>query len=357
MREAAHGRIDEIAPDAGRGAYESMIVGVCLILVAALLQGVFLLPMSRARHWAWEHVWLVFSLTGMIVCNWVLTSLALPDARAIFVGVSRREILILACFGLAWGVGAVLFGLAMDTLGLALGYPLVMGLNASIGTFVPLLWFDRRSVFEGRGVLISLGTIVAIAGICLCSIAGSRRQFSGRQTGDAPRSRFVSGLVIAVASGILSCLPNIGLAYGTETVEAARNLGASSAFAGDAVWLVFFTFGGLVNVAYCGWLIIRRKSLHTLFASDRLPNWWWSLTMGAMWISSFYLYGIGAARLGSNGPTVGWPILVSVSIAVGVLGGLGRGEWDGAPAQARRFLWGGLALIVLAVIVIPFGKA
>ena len=334
-----------------------MIVGVCLILIAAVLQGIFLLPMSRTRHWAWEHIWLVFSLTGMIVCNWVLTSLALPDPRAIFAGVPQREILVLACFGLAWGAGAVLFGLAMDMLGLTLGYPLIMGLNASIGTFVPLLWFDRRSVSEGRGVLISLGTVVAIVGICLCSIAGSRRHLSGRRTADAPRSRFVSGLVIAVASGILSCLPNIGLAFGTETVDAARNLGASSAFAGDAVWLVFFTFGGLVNVSYCSWLIIRRKSLHALFASDRLPNWWWSLTMGAMWISSFYLYGIGAARLGSSGPTVGWPILVSVSIAVGVLCGLRRGEWDGTPAQARGLLCGGLALIVLAIIIIPLGKA
>jgi hypothetical protein len=29
-----------------------------------------------------------------IVCNWVLTSLALPDARAIFAGFPRREVLI-----------------------------------------------------------------------------------------------------------------------------------------------------------------------------------------------------------------------------------------------------------------------
>src|SRR5260370_12299505 len=122
-----------------------MIVGVSLSLVAAVLQGVLSLTMSRTRQWAWERVWLVFPLTGMIVCNWVLPSFALPDARAIFAAVPRREILILACFGLAWGAGAVLFGRAMDMLGLALGYPLGIGLNSSIGTFVPLLLCDRRS--------------------------------------------------------------------------------------------------------------------------------------------------------------------------------------------------------------------
>jgi L-rhamnose-H+ transport protein len=333
-----------------------MIAGVSLILIAAILQGVFLLPMSQARQWAWEHIWLGFSLTGMLLCNWMLTSIVLPHPLAIVAALPAREFLILACFGVAWGVGAVLFGLAMDMLGLSLGYPLIMGLNASVGTFVPLLWFEGLSVFQGRRLLISVGTIVAIAGIWACSVAGARRQSTARGSDQASRSRFVAGLIMAVASGILSSLPNIGLAYGTATIGAARRLGASPTFAGDAVWLVFFTFGGLVNIAYCFWLIERRKSLRTLLDSDHIANWGWSLAMGAMWIASFYLYGIGAARLGRSGSTIGWPILVSVSIAVGVLCGLGKGEWREAPGRARNLLWGGLALIVLAVLIIPLGK-
>jgi L-rhamnose-H+ transport protein len=334
-----------------------MIAGVGFILIAAILQGVFLLPMSRARQWSWEQVWLVFSLTGMLLCNWALTYLVLPNPVAIFARVPRSEILILAGFGVAWGAGAVLFGLAMDMLGLTLGYPLIMGLNASVGTFGPLLWFDGASTFHGRKLLISAGTMVAIAGIWVCSVAGARRQASGTRGDDAPCSRFVSGLMMAIASGVLSCLPNIGLAYGTATIQAARDLGASPTFAGDTVWLIFFTFGGLVNIAYCCLLIGRRRSLGALFAMDRIANWCWCLAMGAMWIASFYLYGIGAARLGRSGGTIGWPILVAVSIAVGVLCGLGKGEWNGAPARAKRLLWGGLALIVLAVLIIPLGKA
>ncbi len=333
-----------------------MIVGVSLILIAAILQGVFLLPMSRTRDWAWEHVWLAFSLFGMLLCNWLLTLLVLPNPLAIFAVVPRREILILAGFGLAWGAGAVLFGMAMDILGLALGYPLIMGLNASVGTFVPLLWFDGASALQGRGLFVLGGTMVAIAGISACSVAGAKRQSSTGRTSRSFRPRFVSGLIMAVASGALSCLPNIGLAYGTTTIREARSLGASPTFAGDAIWLIFFTFGGLVNLAYCSLLIIRRKTLRALFAWDRVVNWYLSLAMGGMWIASFYLYGVGAARLGRSGGTIGWPILVSVSIAVGVLCGLGKGEWDGAPARAVNLLWGGLALILLAVLIIPFGK-
>ena len=211
-------------------------------------------------------------------------------------------------------------------------------------------------MFQGRKLVISVGTLVAIAGIWVCSVAGARRQSSAQESSGVSRSRFLSGLIMAVISGTLSCLPNIGLAYGTTTIDTARRLGASPAFASDAVWLIFFTCGGLVNLTYCFWLILRGRNLRVLFAGNRFPNWGWSLAMGAMWIGSFYLYGIGTAQLGRSGSTIGWPILVSVSIAVGVLSGLGKGEWVGAPPRAWSLLRRGLALIALAVFIIPFGK-
>jgi L-rhamnose-H+ transport protein len=334
-----------------------MIAGISLVILAAVLQGIFLLPMSRTRQWAWEHIWMAFSLAGMLICNWVLTLICLPTPMMIYAAVPWQELAVLAGFGLAWGVGAVLFGLGMDLLGLTLGYPLIMGLNASVGTFVPLLWLYGESIFAGRRLFIAVGTAVAISGIVACSIAGAWRESAAPRSQDASRTRFLAGLMIAVASGVLSCLPNIGLTFGANTLRVARHLHASPAFAGNAVWFIFFTFGGLVNVLYCCWLMVRHKNLRALFAADSIANWGWALAMGAMWIGSFYLYGIGVALMGTGGSTIGWPVLVSVSIGVGVLGGLGRGEWSQAPSNAKALLWGGLALIILAVLIIPFGTA
>ena len=334
-----------------------MIAGISLVILAAVLQGVFLLPMARARQWAWEHIWLAFSLAGMIIGNWILAFLSLPHPLAIYAAVPRQELAVLACFGMAWGVGAVLFGMGMDMIGLTLGYPLIMGLNASVGTLLPLLWLYGTSMFAGRRLLIAAGTAVAIVGISVCSLAGARRAAATHRAQSISRSRFLAGLIISVTSGFLSCLPNIGLTYGTNTLRAAHNLGASTAFAGNAVWFIFFTLGGIVNVLYCFWLMVRRKNLRALFAPDRIANWWWALTMGAMWIGSFYLYGIGSSQLGAGGGTIGWPILVSLSIGVGVLCGLAKGEWTDAPPNARTLLWRGLALIILSVVIIPFGTA
>ena len=215
------------------------------MIVAAVFQGIFLLPMARMRDWKWEHIWLAFSLAGMIVFNWILTFISLPRPALLYAAVPWRELAILAGFGFAWGCGAVLFGLGMDMLGLTLGYPLIMGLNASVGTFVPLLWLYGGSMFAGPRLLISLGTLIAIAGFSACSLAGARREAAAHQTRTVSHSRFVPGLIIAIASGFLSCLPNIGLTFGTNTLRAAQNLGASAAFASNAVWFIFFSFGGV----------------------------------------------------------------------------------------------------------------
>jgi L-rhamnose-H+ transport protein len=332
-----------------------MVVGISLVVLAAVLQGVFLLPMSRTHQWAWEHIWLAFSLAGMLVCNWILTLILLPSPTAIYAAVPQQELVALAGFGIAWGVGAVLFGLGMDMLGLTLGYPLIMGLNASVGTFFPLLWLYGISMFAGRRLFVVAGTALAIMGIVACSVAGVRRQSTAPRAQDVSRSKFLAGLIIAIASGFLSCLPNIGLTFGTNTMQSARNLGASTAFAGNSVWFIFFTFGGIINVLYCCWLMVRHNNLRKLCGANSFANWLWALAMGAMWIGSFYLYGIGTARLGAGGGTIGWPILVSISIGVGTLSGLGSGEWKHVPANGRRLLWGGLALIILAVLIIPFG--
>lgn len=79
--------------------------------------------------------------------------------------------------------------------------------------------------------------------------------------------------------------------------------------------------------------------------------------MALLWIGSFYAYGFGASKLGAWGPIVGWPILISVSIGVGVLWGLRKGEWASAPPSATRILSGGLFLMLAAVFTLALSNA
>ena len=331
--------------------------GFLLVVLAALLQGTFVLPMTLVREWSWEHTWATFSLLGMLVFNWIIVLLLVPNILSVYAGSPARDLAILALFGAGWGIGAVLFGMGMDRLGMALGYPIIMGLIASLGALIPLLVFFPQSLFTGKGLVLLAGTGLVIFGIALCSVGGSRKSPAGGKSSAMPSAAFKAGLVIAILAGILSCLPNVGVAFGGAVTGAAESLGVSPASAGNTVWALLFTLGFVVNFAYCLYLMISRHSLRQFWNGETPRNLGLAALMALMWIGSFYLYGAGAAKLGHWGVVVGWPLFISLSIVVGNLWGLWRGEWRDAPASARRLLNLGLVVLIVAVITVALSNA
>jgi L-rhamnose-H+ transport protein len=334
-----------------------LLLGFLFVLLAGLLQGSFVLPMTLVRRWSWEHTWATFSLLGMFVFNWVITLLLIPNIWGVYAASPPRDLGILALFGAGWGVGAILFGLGMERLGMALGYPIIMGLIASLGALIPLLVLFPQAILTLKGLVLLIGTAGVIAGIVLCSFGGSRRTTSDMSSTMLRSKTLRAGLIIAVLAGILSCLPNVGVAFGGSVIHAAEKLGVSPARSGNTVWALLFTLGCAVNFAYCVYLTVIKKTLREYWNEEIGRNLALSAFMALMWIGSFYLYGAGAARLGRWGVVVGWPLFISLSIVVGNLWGLWRGEWQGAPVAARRLLNGGLVVLILAVVTIALSNS
>jgi len=333
-----------------------LAAGLALALTAAVLQGTFLLPMASARNWRWEHNWAVFSLFAMLLFNWAFASALLPNLIPVYRSVPVRELLMVMMFGAAWGAGAVLFGLAVDKLGLALGYPIIMGLNATLGAVIPMVFLVQRDASAAKVMTVVAGTAIALGGIVVCSVAGSRKE-SQQSAQPARLTAFSAGLMIAIASGILSGLPNVGMAYAVNIVKAAKSAGAPEALSGNAVWALFFTLGAIVNIGYCVWLMVQRRNIQEFFSPDGARNLALGSLTALMWIGSFYLYGIAAPLFGNWGAVIGWPVFISVAIGVGSLAGLWKGEWKRAPASAFRLLRYGLLLILAAVITLAVANA
>jgi L-rhamnose-H+ transport protein len=329
------------------------IVGLSLVLAAGIFQGVFLLPMDHTRGWRWEQNWLAFSFFGMILFNWIFTAITIPQILSIYRLAPMGELVRLVLFGLGWGLGAVLFGLGMARLGLALGYPIIMGLIAALGALVPLLVFFPGTLASFKGGLILGGMLVVVIGILLCSRAGAAKG----GTGPSARGSLAGGIVIAVAAGILSSLPNIGMAFAGQVIATAVARGVAPGLAANAVWALFFTAGFSVNAAYCFYRMARERNISLLWSADTIRNLDLTALMGLLWIGSFYAYGTGAGRLGPLGPVVGWPLFIASSILVGNLVGIWRGEWQGAPRTARALLNGGLAVLLAAVGLIAVSGA
>jgi L-rhamnose-H+ transport protein len=333
-----------------------LLVGFLLVLVAGLLQGTFILPMTLVRKWSWEHTWATFSLLGMFVFNWIITLVCVPNIFAVYGASPTRDLALLALFGMGWGAGAVLFGLGMDRLGMALGYPIIMGLIASLGALIPLLVFFPQALLTRKGLLLLAGTALVVFGIVLSSVGGSRRAPSGGKSSATDSHAFTGALTIAILAGILSCLPNVGMAFGKNVIGAAGRAGISAAASGNTVWALLFTLGFVVNVAYCIYLMVSKHTLGDYWNRETPRNVGLSALMAAMWIGSFYLYGAGAARLGRWGVVAGWPLFITLSIVTGYVWGLWRGEWRDAPASARRLLNQGLLILIAAVIAIALSS-
>src|SRR5260370_26730305 len=145
----------------------------------------------------------------------------------------------------------------MARVGMALGYPIIMGLIASVGGLIPLLVFFPRTVFTPRGLLLLAGTAIVIIGIAVCSVAGSRRTPSATKSSAVASNALTAGLVIAVLAGILSCLPNVGMAFANNLTGVAEAMGVSQASSGDTVWALLFTLGSVANLAYRFYLMVR----------------------------------------------------------------------------------------------------
>jgi L-rhamnose-H+ transport protein len=222
---------------------------------------------------------------------------------------------------------------------------------------LPLLVFFPQTLLSFKGALLLGGTALVIMGIVLCSRAGSRRESQGPEATSAKSKTLAGGLLIAVFAGILSCLPNVGVAFASGIVRTAQSFGISIAWSGNAVWALLFTSGCIVNLGYCCYLMFSRKSLAQYWHDQTARNTGLSALMALMWIGSFYLYGAGATKLGRLGLIVGWPLFISISIVVGNIWGLWRGEWRGAPTAARRLLRLGISLLIAAVVVVAISSS
>lgn len=325
--------------------------GLLVVALGAAMQGSFAVPQKFVRGWAWEKMWLTYSISGMIVIPWLLVAAFIPQAPDAYANVGPRVLARTALFGMGWGIGAVLFGLAMARVGIALAFAIIISLTAAVGSVVPLAVLHPEQVVSRRGGLLFLGLAVAILGVALCSKAGALKE-AGAAAG---RGGFARGLAICIASGIASPMMNFSFAFGTPISEEAVRLGASAVYASFAIFAIAVSSGFLINAGYCLYLVKRNASWRTCEPGAGPRNALYAAAMGALWLFGFFFYGFGATWLGSYGAILGWPIFMTVMVLVANFWGVATGEWKSAPPRALRLLAAGIVILIAALAVIAAG--
>ena len=327
--------------------------GISLLILAGIMNASFALPMKFVRSWVWENTWLLWSVLALLVLPTGLAFGAIPN----FVGVlleSGKLVWLVAVCGAAWGVAQVLFGLALEKIGITLTFSIVLGLSAFMGSLIPLIRLHADRLWTPAGMVSLTGTVLVLVGVAASAVAGSMRDRAKKVDEGRPK-QFGAGLAMAIASGVCASMMNIGFAYGAPLATAAAARGASRLWLADAIWAPLMAGGAVPNIAYCLYLLGTRHTSRNFTAGTFGRNLAFAFAMAILWFGSSELYGIATASLGELGPVIGWPLFMSLIVIVASLLGVWTGEWREAGRRPLRVQ--GIAVVVLVIAIVVLSRA
>jgi len=335
---------------------QGLLLGIGMVTLAGIVQGSFAVPMKRMPAWRWENTWLLFACSGLIAFPWITNFATVPNVISVYAGASPSTLVEVLLFGLLWGVGATLFGLAISRVGMALGFALILGITSSFGSLIPMAILHSEQLLAKRGMALIGGSAVMVVGLVFLALAGRTREHD-LGTGSGARSGFAFGLVLCIFSGIFSSMMNFSFVFGDELRVRALQARASNAMAANPIWALTVTGGFVANFAYCVYLLNKNRTWSVFRSGNPSAYWPLGILTGLLWFGGTVFYGMGAASLGALGGIVGWPIFMTIDIFAALFWGAVSGEWRGASRRALIYNWVGVGVLLLAVAVISASNA
>jgi L-rhamnose-H+ transport protein len=329
--------------------------GSAVVVIAGALQGLFAVPMKFARRWNYENIWLIFAVTGLFIFPWSLAYCTVPHLTDVYRLTPISTLLTIGGFGFCWGIGATLTGLGLNMLGIGLGLAIILGLSASVGSLIPLLILTPGNTGTHQGHVYLLGTTIMLLGIACGARAGFLRERGTEHIG-AKKGSFFQGLLVVIAAGLLSSALNFCYAFGGAALIAARHTGASYMWSSNVITALATTGGFIANLVYCIYLLSKNSTAKLLFVRKLRINWIYGAIMGGCWFGGQALYGLGVSHMGEFGTVLGWPLLMGMIIITSNAAGFLTGEWTGTARPTRMYLFSGMALIMVALGILAFGR-
>jgi L-rhamnose-H+ transport protein len=332
-----------------------VIQAILLVLCAAFMNAAYTLPMKLNKKWDWEQSWFAFSIMGVAVVPTVVAMLTVPALWSTYSSVSVGTLAAMALFGAGWGVSLVFFGLALARLGLAVTFAISLGTSAAVGALTPLISQHSNQLLTRQGELICFGVLVILVGVGLCGLAGKSREAAIPQK-EGERKSFSGGFLLALISGILGSMLNLGLAFGGSIQHAARDHGASLAMMSNAVWLPCLYAGFLPGVIYCYILMQKKGTVSKLALPGTWYYWLAGAAMGVLWFGSIVLYSISTIKLGDLGTSIGWPLFLASIVIASTTFGVLTGEWANTGRRPMRTMIYGVGCLVLAIAILAYAS-
>lgn len=328
-----------------------MLLGLTLSILSGLLDGSTVLPMHFVRKWRWESIWLVFCASEMILVPVLAALVALPEIGAVYSAAPRSVLLTTVAFGIAFGVGNLLFGLGVTRVGMGFGNAIVVSLAAVNGSLIPFAFFNAEKLGTPACNLLLTALAVMVVGIVLCSLAAGRRKEEKALLALQKPNR-TTGIILCIASGFFSPCINFAFAFGQPLSAAAIDHGAGGVGAGLAVLVPTLAGAFTLSLACCAYVLTRNRTWSDFLVPGTRTSWLCGLLMGCFNGGAFIVYGIATSHMGSLGPVVGWPVYMATIILTANLWAWLRGEWLGCDRGTYGQLAAGICLIIIAIYLV-----
>ena len=329
-------------------------LGLIILIFAGAMNGSFTLPMKFTKSWAWENTWLAWTLFALFFLPPVVTFISLPNVREVYAQTGMHAVWIVAACGAGWGISQVFFGLAVDAVGIALAFSVILGIAAAVGGVVPLLRDHPDKVFSPGGLGVLAGLALVVIGVAICAVAGRKREKALGLGPQAGKASIGMGLLYCLFSGLGSALVGIGLDNGKSLIDASVGLHGNPIWAPMVAWLPLMLAGGVPNLLYCLYLLRKNKTGHKFSLPSTGGYWLLGFVMAVFWFGSTLMYGVSKDMFGSWGTTLAWPMFMSLIVITASVHGIRTGEWKNTGETPLRIQLGGLTVLILAVVVLTF---
>jgi len=338
-----------------------MGIGIIWTLFAAFLLGVFALPAKYVKNYKWENTWGSFFLFAMFVVPVGFAAIMLKGLLPTYGQVPCNIIALTIGLGFLWGCGFCCWGYGLSMVGLSLGYSLTMGTMALVGSMLPFFLGSADKAATTGGMLVIAGILVCIAGVAVNGFAGIQREKSQSSGGEGgPKKNMLAGLLICVLAGVLSSGCNIAFHVGGKIGNipniSAKDYGNPEWMAGLAVWTLVFIGGMISSCGFCIFLLCKNKTWKDFGNKGAGLNLAFTFLMAVLHFGCLFFYGLGGFYIGVLGTSVGFAIFQSGGLLVGNCFGFFTGEWKGASEKSRNWLFTGLAVLILGIIIVSVGN-
>jgi L-rhamnose-H+ transport protein len=326
------------------------VLGFSFLFLAGAMNGSFTLPMKFTRKWAWENTWAVWTIFALFIFPPLLAYSTVPALGSAYGQAGWRVVLMVASCGAGWGIAQVLFGLAVDAIGIALTFSVVLGISAAVGSLIPLIRFHPEKIASHAGMTVIAGVVLVLIGVAICAVAGRKREAA--QGASAGRPSMGKGLLFCILSGLGASLVNFGLAFGSPILKAAQHNGAEKLWSPNAAFLPLMLAGGLPNLIYCVYLMRKNRTGSRFRESGSGGYWILAAIMALFWFGSTILYGASTTTLGQLGVVLAWPLFMSLIVITAAFWGAVTGEWKNAGRHPVRIMTGGVMVLIAAIFVL-----